>query len=112
MGPDQLQRAAFACAVGQCEDTFGTRWGSGDPQLRLLTDLLEATGYTLTKVELDRVTLREDDDPRPALVVALAGGALGEGGRGLADDGEEDAVPRCRLCGCTEELPCEGGCHW
>lgn len=21
-------------------------------------------------------------------------------------------VPRCRVCGCTEDEPCEGGCYW
>jgi ParB/RepB/Spo0J family partition protein len=88
-GPEQLQRAAFACAVGECEDTFGTRWGAGDPTLRHLTGLLEATGYALTQVELDLVTPREDDDPADALVDGLAREALREGGRGLPDDGEE-----------------------
>jgi hypothetical protein len=84
-----------------------------DPQLRHLTGLLEATGYTLTPVELDRVTLREDDDPRAALVDKLAREALRDSGRGLPDDGEEEEdVARCRVCGCTEDEPCEGGCQW
>ncbi|HEY0410206.1 MAG TPA: hypothetical protein VGE42_08050, partial [Candidatus Dormibacteraeota bacterium] len=55
---------------------------------------------------------REDDDPAAALVDDLAREALRECGRGLADDGEEEDVTRCRVCGCTEDEPCEGGCEW
>jgi hypothetical protein len=61
---------------------------------------------------VDRVTPREDDDPRAALVDDLAHEALRESGRGLPDDGEEDDVARCRVCGCSEDEPCEGGCEW
>jgi ParB/RepB/Spo0J family partition protein len=111
-GPEQLQRAAFAVALGEAEETFRSPWAGGDPQLRHLTGLLEATGYALTQVELDRVTPREDDDPHAALVDDLAREALRESGRGLPDDGEEDDVARCRVCGCTEDEPCEGGCEW
>lgn len=25
---------------------------------------------------------------------------------------DADQVPACRVCGCTEEQACEGGCHW
>lgn len=25
---------------------------------------------------------------------------------------EESVVKRCRVCGCTEDRACEGGCHW
>jgi hypothetical protein len=28
------------------------------------------------------------------------------------DETEEDDVVRCRLCGCTDEAACEGGCSW
>jgi len=21
-------------------------------------------------------------------------------------------LPRCRVCGCTDDLPCPGGCYW
>lgn len=30
------------------------------------------------------------------------------------DDTDEDlsGEARCRVCGCTENAPCEGGCHW
>ncbi len=24
----------------------------------------------------------------------------------------DDDVPRCRVCGCTEDTPCPGGCVW
>lgn len=26
--------------------------------------------------------------------------------------GQDDPVPACRVCGCTEDNACEGGCHW
>jgi ParB/RepB/Spo0J family partition protein len=109
-GAEQLRRAAFACGVGQCEEVFRSPWGSGDPQLAHLTGLLEATGYALTQVEIDRVTPRVDDD-HP--IDELAREALRESGRDLVDDGEEEEdVARCRICGCTEDEPCEGGCEW
>ena len=28
------------------------------------------------------------------------------------EDDEEFDVPRCRICGCTDEEACEGGCVW
>lgn len=31
---------------------------------------------------------------------------------GQDDDGQDDGVPRCRVCGCTDERACPGGCHW
>jgi|HubBroStandDraft_6_1064221.scaffolds.fasta_scaffold14002_7 ParB/RepB/Spo0J family partition protein len=100
-GPEQLQRAAFACALGEAEETFRSPWAGGDPQLRHLTGLLEATGYALTQVEVDRVTPPEDGDR-----------SAGELAEGWADEDQEDDVARCRVCGCTEDLPCEGGCQW
>jgi len=110
-GTEHLQRAAFACAIGQAEELFRSPWGGGDPQLHHLTGLLEATGYTLGQVELDRVTPTIDDNDNP--IDTLAREALRESGRGPVDDGEEDDdVARCRVCGCTEDLPCEGGCEW
>ena len=27
-------------------------------------------------------------------------------------DADEMDEPRCRVCGCTEERPCPGGCYW
>lgn len=29
-----------------------------------------------------------------------------------ADDAGGDEEPACRLCGCTENSPCPGGCAW
>jgi ParB family transcriptional regulator, chromosome partitioning protein len=87
-GPKHLHRAAFAAALGQAEEVFHA-WGGGTTKLRHVTDLLEATGYTLTQVEIDRITPREGHD-----------------------DEEDDDVARCRVCGCTEDEPCEGGCEW
>jgi ParB family chromosome partitioning protein len=28
------------------------------------------------------------------------------------EEEEENMEPRCRVCGCTEDSPCEGGCFW
>jgi hypothetical protein len=28
------------------------------------------------------------------------------------DTVDADPVPACRVCGCTEDQACEGGCHW
>jgi ParB/RepB/Spo0J family partition protein len=144
-GPKQLQRAAFACALGQAEDVFKAPWGGGDARLSHLTGLLEATGYALTQVEIDRVTSRDDGN-----AAAAAGEDLDEedqdendvarcpgcGGRGerhrrscstrsshaptddgtidgaVGEDGQEDDVARCRVCSCSEDEPCEGGCEW
>lgn len=25
---------------------------------------------------------------------------------------DDDPVPACRVCGCTEDQACDGGCHW
>jgi ParB/RepB/Spo0J family partition protein len=91
-GPKHLQRAAFACALGQAEDAFKASWGGGSPQLRHVTVLLEATGYALTQVEIDRVTPRDDED-----AAAASDGELGEDGE--EEEDQENDVAQCPVCG-------------
>ena len=104
-GPEQLHRAALAAALGQVEEVFHAAWGGGTTKLRHVTDLLEATGYTLTQVEIDRVTATSNDE--------VAAAAEEEPwSDGWAAEEMDDDVARCRVCGCTEEEACEGGCTW
>jgi hypothetical protein len=91
-GPEAQRRAAFACAVGNAEDEFRSPWADGSVELRHVTELLQATGYALTQVELDRITPRAAD--------------------GAAPGGNHEHQVACRVCGCTEDAACESGCEW
>lgn len=49
--------------------------------------------------------------PPAAMVVMARAAALEMEAQAAALDGS-DYAPACRVCGCTDEFACEGGCTW
>lgn len=82
-----LAIVAAGAESGMKHDYYG--WG---PRQIEYVGLLQEHGYELTPDEEKRLE-KASPDPEQAL-----------------DAGDEE--PTCRICGCTEDEACEGGCSW
>ena len=87
-GADNRIRAALALAFGIVESSwcgYGVwTYGAGPRHAAFLNGV----GWEPTPLEAERLAGRDTEE----------------------DD--DDPVAACRVCGCTEEDPCEGGCTW
>lgn len=65
---------------------------------------------TLALAAATALVANEDPPPSDAHAWWLAAGTKPE----KDDDADEELAgeARCRVCGCTENAPCPGGCHW
>jgi ParB/RepB/Spo0J family partition protein len=79
-------RALLALALASGEQIVTSTWGGVNQRSRRHLELLVAAGYQ--PVAVDRKYLEE------------------------ATAGEDNEVPTCRVCGCTDEQACDGGCVW
>lgn len=84
-------RALLALALASGEATVGSTWAGTTELGKRHMEVLAAAGYQPN--DSDRKHLTGEPDRR------AAGGS-----------GEEERV--CRGCGCSEQEPCHGGCHW
>lgn len=97
--PGSRLRAALALVLGLGEDTVRSPWsgawvgGKGAHHMAYL----QAMGYEPSEFEIEKLKA-DPEDSAP----------------GTHDDGyeDDDEIPECRVCGCTEDEACEGGCHW
>jgi ParB/RepB/Spo0J family partition protein len=79
-------KALLALALASGEQIVTSTWGGVNERSKRHLELLVAAGHR--PAAIDRKHL---EGP-------------------VAD--EEDDVPRCRVCGCSDEQACEGGCTW
>jgi ParB/RepB/Spo0J family partition protein len=81
-------KAVLALALASGEMIVGGTWGGISERSKRHLELLVAAGY----------------QPGPTDRKHLAGKD--------PDDDQEPDLPTCRVCGCTDEQACEGGCEW
>jgi len=103
---DGLVRVAVAAALstGHFRARMGWAAWHGSQPVELLYGFLAETGY-----EPDAFETEQLGGPKPRLVPARKRATAA---KEVAHRQEATAERACRVCGCTEDNACEGGCSW
>lgn len=100
----RLTLAAVAASI----EPVDQQWRWDQPLTITWLDALSALGYQPSEVERRMV----EEAAAKVAAAAAAAAAADQGDEEPADPDNAPVVPYCRLCGCTEDEPCEGGCTW
>jgi ParB family transcriptional regulator, chromosome partitioning protein len=94
--PGARLRAVLALTFGLGEELAQSPWSGSWASGKVAHHIayLQAAGYELSEFEKAELEAAPDD----------AGDAF--------EDNDDFEVAECRVCGCTEDDACEGGCHW